>query len=308
MHPALVIILILATALLTYWLQRGRFALQIRDLKMQLTELRENKMRNSNILKNHGSEDWEPLIREINHDIENQRKMLNIQEKKEANLRQQISDLSHDLRTPLTSLKGYLSLMRENADHTELLDLASKRTESLHHLVDSIYEIARYEDPSLHLNLTEQNPRVILEDQLLALYNEFQDSGLKLDMQLSTNRKVRLSRPELERVYQNLLKNALRYAHSYVMIEHGIADTGQVFTCFTNDLREEQAAELEENGLSSLFERFYKADSSRTSGSTGLGLYLAKLLAERMDADLKAELNHTASGFQIQFTLVHALN
>lgn len=305
MQPVYAVLLIILAALLTYVLTRGHFASQVRDLARQLREIRENKMRNTILLKNHAAADLEPLIREMNLDIEEHRNTVKMQEKSEDNLRQHISDLSHDLRTPLTSLKGYLALLKENAADQDLLTLAEKRTETLHHLVENIYELSRYEDPGFRLTLYEQNPRVILEDQVLALYNEFQDSGLVLELNLETDQAVLLSRPELERVYQNLLKNAIRYAHSYLRIDHGVNDAGKVYTRFTNDLSNQQLAGLQKKGAASLFERFYTADASRTGGASGLGLYLAKLLAERMGANLEAEIIQSVSPASIVFTLTH---
>lgn len=287
---AIAIIIILLLLLLVAQMTRG-----LRSVKRQLQALQQGEIWNSLILKENPAPGQAELIRLLNELIESGRRhdhQLNAQMRA---LREQLSDLSHDLRTPLTALIGYIQLAesalaagdREQA--ADYLTATLRRSRGMQTMVQEIYELSRYEDQSWELQVETADPLPLLEEQLLGLYDAFRERRLTVEPNWQAKGPVYLARTELERVYQNLLQNALRYAASHLTIEHAVSN-GSIYTRFSNDLDPALAAEIVPERL---FERFYTGDRSRnraTSGS-GLGLYLARLLMRRMGGDLSVTLD-----------------
>lgn len=209
---------------------------------------------------------------------------------KEEDLRRQIADLSHDLRTPLTSILGYLQLLEEEGltpeQRGEYLTVIRARAVALQDLITAFYDLSRLEGGAWKLRREPVDLRRVVEDQLAGAYEDLERSGMAPRVDLpDVPTSVWGDEKAVERVVANLLANAL--AHGVAPMEVRLYQEGrQVRLALTNgapDLTDQQAQRV--------FERFYTADASRAAGNSGLGLAIVKGLMERMGGEVSAAVD-----------------
>lgn len=206
-------------------------------------------------------------------------------EKRRQNL---LADVSHELRTPLTVLQGNLRAALD--DESELsLPLIAKlydQTRQLNHLIDDLHDLAQAEANRLPLNKTtiDLGELVAQAGDIFAPLAESEGIALHIETpQIVTPFKG--DRARLMQVLQNLVANGLRYAHSELRLS--LAQSERVLHLRVSD----DGIGIEEQHLSHIFDRFYRADKSRTreSGGTGLGLAIVKSIVEAHGGIISAE-------------------
>lgn len=201
--------------------------------------------------------------------------------RKEQELRRQIANVSHDLRTPLTSILGYLQLLEGDGlspeKKAEYLSVIEGRARTLQVFIASFYDLSRIEGGELPLERERIDLARTLSDQLTASYEQIEEAGLTMEVDIASNLPpVWADGGAVTRIFSNLLTNALRHGTDTLVVRLYL-DGNQIVSAFSNradDLTAEDAAHV--------FERFYTADKMRTGQSTGLGLAIVKALAERM--------------------------
>lgn len=226
----------------------------------------------------------ETLCQQINHGIEMQTNARIKAENHEAELRAQISNISHDLRTPLTAILGYISMAKTTPEKTaNYLEIIEDRSKALQSLVEQFYELSVIEDSNAELALEPVDITAALTNCLLGNYTLFEAKGIQPESRLPERAVMVISNAQaLERIFQNLLQNALKFAKRGIIIS--LTDKGTHCTfSISND-----ADNLTDANVDHLFERFYTADKSRTSGNTGLGLYIVKRLLEKMQGGISS--------------------
>lgn len=209
----------------------------------------------------------------------------NLRQQKEATaLAEQRKDelvmyLAHDIRTPLTSVIGYLSLLEEDPDMTvsdraKNVHIALEKAYRLDKMVNEFFEITRYH--SKQIKLSKQNidlyyMLVQLRDELLPTFT-VQNNSIELDFDENTT--IYADPEKLARVFSNILKNAVTYSYPDTKIIVSVENTEKHIAILFQNQGETIPAEK----LSSLFDKFYRLDEARISdtGGTGLGLAIAK--------------------------------
>lgn len=195
-------------------------------------------------------------------------------------LHEAITNISHDLRTPLTAICGYLELLEqeETSDAVrQYLAVISERAEALTQLTEELF---RY---SVILSTREYREEPVdlkaaLEESLAAFYAALTRQGITPTVQMPEERVVRLlDRTALLRVFSNLLQNAIKYSDGD--LDMTLTATGKI--TFSN-----HAAKLNEVQVGRLFDRFYTVEAARNS--TGLGLSIARTLVEQMHGTISA--------------------
>lgn len=219
----------------------------------------------------------ENLCMQINCGLEIRDKARISTENHEAELRAQISNISHDLRTPLTAILGYISMMRSTPEKSaSYLKIIEDRSRALQALVEQFYELSVIEDSHTDLALEPVDVTAAITNCMLGNYALFEKKGIQPESCLPEKVLLILSNSgALERIFQNLIQNALKFASHSISISLSDAGSYCVFR-ISND-----AENLTDADIDHLFERFYTADKSRTTGNTGLGLYIVKRLLEK---------------------------
>ena len=207
--------------------------------------------------------------------------------RKEQELRRQIANVSHDLRTPLTSILGYLQLLEQEnlppEKRQEYFQVIEGRARTLQTFIASFYDLSRIEGGELPLEREKVDLGRALSDQLAAAYQQIEEAGLEMEVELAPDLPaVWADSGAVTRIFSNLLTNALRHGTDTLSVKL-YRMGGYVVSAFSNsapDMTAEDAAHV--------FERFYTADKMRTGQSTGLGLAIVKALAQRMGHDASA--------------------
>ena len=207
---------------------------------------------------------------------------------KEGEIARIYTDLSHDIRTPLTSLDGYFQLLRETRDPEEqerYIRIIQERIGSLKEMLEELFTYTRLQDADYELETGRIDFGKCAYDTVFSFYDEFQNRGIEPQVDFCGGHLfVRANDEAVRRALQNLIRNALVHGHTGISLELFEENWKAVFRC-SNDV-----AHPEEIDIERVFSRFYKADSARTHTSTGLGLSIAKGLVERMDGEIRAEL------------------
>ena len=208
-------------------------------------------------------------------------------------LKEAVTNISHDLRTPLTAICGYLELLESEkmTDNTRrYVEQIQSRTEALKALTEELFRYSVISSVS-DLNYENVNVSRVLEDTLISFYVAFEQKNIKPNILLPDGAIVRtLDKSALSRIFGNIISNAVKYSDgdfSVIMTESGEIT-------FSNS-----ASELSSVDVGKLFERFYTVDSARKS--TGLGLSIARLLTERMGGRISAEYRETVLTVRVCF-------
>lgn len=200
-------------------------------------------------------------------------------------LNEAVTNISHDLRTPLTAICGYMELLEgeEKSDSVErYLNIISNRVETLKQLTEELF---RYSVIITSENDTVKEKVILgeaLEESIAGFYAVLKEHGIEPNIQLPQNKVVRYLNPSaLSRVLSNLLNNAIKYSDGDLDIT--LTKAGEIV--FTNT-----ASRLNEVQVGKLFDRFYTVEAARES--TGLGLAITRTLIEQMNGTISAEYNN----------------
>ncbi len=201
-------------------------------------------------------------------------------------LKNAVTNISHDLRTPLTAICGYLDLL-EQEDQSEAvkryLEIIRNRTEILAQLTEELFRYSVI--VSSEGNAVKEPVAIgsILEESIAAFYTALNERGIVPDIQMPQSKVIRtLDRSALARVFSNLLNNAIKYSDGDLDIT--LSETGEI--TFTNT-----ASGLNEVQIGKLFDRFYTVEAARKS--TGLGLAIARTLIEQMNGTISAKYENS---------------
>lgn len=206
-------------------------------------------------------------------------------------LKEAVTNISHDLRTPLTAICGYLDLLHKEPENAvRYISLIENRTEAMKQLTEELF---RY---SVILSTQELEMETVclngvLEESIAAFYAALTSRGIAPQIHMSSKRiKKQLNREALARVFSNILNNALKYSDGDLEIT--LREDGEIV--FANT-----ASGLNEIQVGKLFDRFFTVEAARNSG--GLGLSISKTLVEQMGGSISAKLIDHVLSIQIQF-------
>lgn len=208
--------------------------------------------------------------------------------RRQREFQRDLASLSHDVRTPLMGAKGYVRLAqdaRERPDGEEAvarhLAAAEARLDDMGALLDQLFAYAQASDPDLALDLRPVRVLPLLADVLVGHYPAFDERGWEPQVDFEDEALATDADPEaLARIFENLVGNALRHGASTLAVRQ----RGRVVT-FANEVADPSALDV-----TRLFERFYRADASRSASGAGLGLAVSASLAEAMGMRLSARL------------------
>ena len=234
------------------------------------------------------------LAAELNVQLKELRRQRQQYENGDRELKEAVTNVSHDLRTPLTAICGYLELLGKGdktPDQARYLALIADRAEAMRQLTEELlrYSVAAGGEEEPALEPVDLNAAV--EEAVASFYGALVEEGVTPRVSLPEERVVRnLDRAALSRVLGNLLNNALKYSGG---------DLSVVLEPDGSITLSNAAPELDEVQVGRLFDRFYTVESARRS--TGLGLSIARSLTERMGGTIAARYEEGRLAVEFHF-------
>ncbi len=257
-------------------------------------------------IKVKGKDELSELCQSINDMSLELRKKIDNEKIIEKNKNELITSVSHDLRTPLTSIIGYVDLLKKNEFNDKekfdnYIEVIDERTKSLNRLINELFEYTKLTSHDIKLNYSRLEI-VSLIEQMVGEYTPiFNKENLEVikditDKDIFINADIE----KIVRVLENLLTNAIKYSvkNSKVLIKL-FEENDYVVVSISN-----KAKDITEDDLKNIFERFYKVDKSRKEqDSTGLGLSIVKRIVELHNGEIDVNLNEDIIEFKISLPL-----
>lgn len=215
--------------------------------------------------------------------------------------------LAHDIKTPLTSMIGYLSLLSEIKDmpqeqRNRYIDIALDKSYRLEDLINELFDVARFNSEKIVLEKEEINLDLMLEQIADDFYPTLKEMNKKINF-TSDEKTILYADPDkLSRVFNNLIKNAVNYSKENTDIDISILNKeNQATVKITN-----KGKQIPKEKLDKIFEKFYRLDSSRTSktGGSGLGLAIAKEIVELHGGRIYAESDMKETTFSVILPII----
>ncbi|MCR5142444.1 MAG: HAMP domain-containing histidine kinase [Ruminococcus sp.] len=208
--------------------------------------------------------------------------------RKNHDLEKMMTNISHDLRTPLTSAVGYINIL-QNSDISEEekareLKIIEDRLLILEELIDSFFEFSKTISSGKAPEMTELNLISLLEESIVHYYDDYSARGRQIMLSCGKSRlMINSNRNMLVRIFDNLISNS--YKHGMGDLEVSVSENDGISVRFENGVVSEDI------DIDHVFDEFYTKDISRTKGNTGLGLAIAKQFTEMLGGEISAELS-----------------
>ena len=288
----LVVIAILGIGLSFYYRH------QIKNVKSQISFLNQHET-NMLITSDQKSGCVADLTDELNTLIEQTAALRKEIADSESHLKDTIINLSHDIRTPLTSMDGYFQLLLKSDDPEERQQYAaviSDRLSSLKEMLDELFTYAKLTNKAYEVELSPCAVNEILLSVLFSFYKDIKQRGIEPLVNVpEQDIFIQGNEPALRRIFQNILKNCIEHGNNQLSVRL-INSSDMVQIYFENDYQMQEPIDANK-----VFDRFYKADGARSKTSTGLGLSIAKELVERLNGSITGNVKNDIFTITITF-------
>ena len=247
-------------------------------------------------------DELEEIQKRMNHlkrESEKNEKLAKENEEKKDEL---IVYLAHDIKTPLTSMIGYLSILDEIDDmpkkkQKNYISIALDKSYRLEDLINELFDVARFNSEKIVLEKEELNLNLMLEQIIDDFYPTLRELNKSIKLNYNEPISINGDPDKLSRVFNNLIKNAISYSKEESEIVINLKkDNNNAIVEVIN-----KGKQISKEKLSKIFEKFYRLDSARTSrtGGSGLGLAIAKDIVELHNGTIIAESNEEETTFRV---------
>ena len=243
------------------------------------------------------------LVSRINQAAEKFRAQMRRLQKTNKSYRESITSISHDIRTPLTSVKGYVQMLQNpsvSEDKKRVYQgIIEQRLEDLSQMLDQLFEYARLEAGEMELHPERINAGNLFAETISMFYEEFVKNSCEPKVEISEKPCfIWADRHAFVRIVENLMKNALVHGTgSYCFSLSSVEKQVSIFISNETD-------SIEEKEIGRIFERFYTTDQSRSRRSTGLGLAIAQGFAQQMGGEIEAHLEGGRFSVTVYFSQI----
>ena len=295
-----IIIGILAGIIILQSIIMWKYQRQVKDICRQLAFLMKH---DSNMLihREFGLGGIGMLSDRLNDLLELRRKEKQYYQEKETLIADTYTNLSHDIRTPLTSLDGYFQLMEacENVEEQRrYLSIIHERIHSLNEMLEELFMFTKLKNESYRLELTSCCINRILKETVFSYYDDWVRREIQPDIQITEEQLyIDGNKQGLSRIIQNVIKNGLDHGEKKIRIVLK-REQNQAVLRISNQVIASEKIDIEH-----VFDRFYKADAARSKTSTGLGLSIAREFVRRMNGEIGAKIEENEFIVEMSFNL-----
>ena len=302
--PVVVIICAISTSLIKFFAKySNKYAKEQRDLAKlvdQITRISNGELTATTDID--PDSDYYEYSQKLNHIGEGMEKALETQMKGERMKIDLITNVSHDLKTPLTSIIGYVDLLNKDetlsAESRDYVAILIKKTERLKDIISDLFELAKSTSGDVKVDLEEMDMKRLVEQTLGDMSDQIEEAGFGIRYQCeAVHTKFLGDSSRMYRVVQNVLENALKYSLKGTRIFIHIGEEEHhIILKITNTASYEMNFTEEE-----IMERFARAEKSRTSEGNGLGLSIADSFTKNCGGKFKIKINGDQFMVNIQF-------
>ena len=287
MHEVLIVVLVVCVLGLSFIIINMYSA--VKNIRDQVHFIARNET-NKTVTFYGNSRGIKHLAMDINEIIESYRAREIEVMRQDSEIKDTLTNMSHDIRTPLTSLKGYFDLMSETDDPEEKERYSSiirERIDSLSDILEEMFFYTKVSNVNYKVDLETINMSEVTLTTLFSYFEDFEKYGLEPDVDVDEGLLVVGNEQSIKRILQNLIKNCFVHGKEKVRITLKKKDRGgneYVVLALRNIIGEEAP------DATKVFARFYKGDSSRHVNSSGIGLSVVKKLVDAMNGLIEAEV------------------
>lgn len=254
------------------------------------------------------------LVSNLNKLIDEFQKVLNLNKNYEEDRKKMISNISHDLRTPLTSLLGYVEFIKDpnvsEAEKKEYIDIIEKKGNSLKVLMEEFFQLSKIESNDLNLEIKRVNLSEIIRQNIILFYNDFIQQGIEPVFNIPEKDIYALGdEGAINRILNNLVSNSLKYGLDGKVIGIDLRqDKDKVYIDVWD-----KGKGIPKEDIDFVFERLYTAEKSRNRKlqGSGIGLTIVKKLVEKQKGEIKltsTPYEKTTFSFSIPVDTEHLRN
>lgn len=277
-------LIVMVVFLLTYIFYLKREIINISKQLDEYNDFKTEKKIDLNLI----NKELELLAESINKHIKIADELKLKEIKSKEDLKEMIANISHDLRTPLTSIIGYVQMIKikNNNDPRNIsyLNKVESKARDLENMLEDFFTLSVVDSSNYSLKLENININEIVCDTLVVFYEQLEERGIQPTININKVSQVIGESSSIKRIIENLMSNVLKYSSKVVEIEL-FESENEVNLIIMNLLEDDKKVDTEK-----IFNKFYKdSDKSRTTKSTGLGLSIVKTLMEKMDGKVTSK-------------------
>ena len=284
---------------LVLWILRMKK--QLRCIKEELEATRD-KSYNRQVRVDLFDRDLTDMAVQLNKNLDYQKQLKVETEKAEKAIRQSVSDIAHDLRTPLTVVKGNLQMLRMEESLSEkgkqYVEVCAQKADEIREMADDFFQLSLLESDLEAVELTRMDMTESLLQFLSTREALIRSKGMEPEVIFPEKSIFVLAdRQLLDRMFGNLLNNVFRHAKGDRFTIR-LEEREEAVITFSNEADTPESLHIE-----SLFERTYRGDKARNGNGAGLGLYIVKLLAGKQKAHVEAKLKENILEISVHLPL-----
>ena len=287
----LVLIIGLIIINVIFLFKRYHYLIRLKKLEFELQRVVAGNL-NTRLLANEEYV-FNNVIFAINELIEQHQKVHVQSIKSQAARKRLLSSISHDIRTPLTSIIGYVDALKDEVASSEdekrdYIEIISKKSSHLKQMIDEIFHMAKLDADEMIMKLEPLDFAEIAREALIEFLPELKKQGMELQINIpEKNSIIMADRISLQRIIHNLIKNAIQYGNAGKILGLDLLETTDDYQLLIWD----KGPGIRETDIENVFHRMYRSDQARSSlnGGSGLGLSISKALVEKNNGRIWAE-------------------
>lgn len=250
----------------------------------------------------------QPIVESVNKLVDSAVQAMEDEKRVEKSKDELIANISHDIRTPLTSIIGYLGLLenhqyRSEEDLNKFTHVVYTKSKQMKSMVDDLFEYTKVSQEKRPLDLVQISLTALFEQLQADFELKAKQSGMEISVRMPDGDiQIEVDPKEFVRIFDNLLTNALKYGKDgkNIFISAYRVDSNEIEIQVAND-----GERIPADALSKIFERFYRVEKSRNkdTGGTGLGLSIAQRIVQLHHGTIEVQSNRKLTTFKMRFPI-----